>query len=300
VAAEDRSDGTSDAGEGPVTVLPTTTVASYYDGKTRSVLERYGPGPRVHYHAGVFADLDNVVVNQPPTALRAELVASQERLLWYAVQSWAAAEHLRGDVVDLGCGLGGGSLFVAQEFGARVTAVTCAPSHVPIVRSFAEAAGVAAQVEVVLQDAAALPGDARFDSAVAVESMCHMPRPAVFRRLGGLLRAGGRLFLADYVYADPVYEELWREHWYAPIGSIGEYERLGRESGFSVEHVDDISVATSGFWRLTAALIRQEAQAHPGGGDEAMARSLAAHEAVYAGLMDGGMRYYLISLTARP
>ncbi len=280
--------------------LPVTAVASYYDGKTRSVLERYGPGPRVHYHAGIFTGADQVVVDQSPEHLRTQLVASQERLLRYAVESWSAAERLRGDVVDLGCGLGGGALFLAQEFGARVTAVTCAPTHVPIVRAFAEAVGVAGQVEVVLQDAAALPGYAVFDAAMAVESLCHMQRPAVFQRLSGLLRDGGRLFLADYLYADRMYEELWREHWCAPIGAVGEYERLGQKSGFSVERVEDISVDTSGFWQVTAALIRQEAHDRPGGPDEAMTRSLKVHEAVYEGLLDGRLRYCLISLATCP
>jgi cyclopropane fatty-acyl-phospholipid synthase-like methyltransferase len=279
-----------------VTALSTTVVASYYDGKTQSLLERYGPGPRVHYHAGIFTDGDGVVADRSPAHLRAQLVASQERLLRYAVESWSAAERLRGDVVDVGCGLGGGSLFLAQEFGTRVTAVTCAPAHVPIVRAFAEKAGVSGQVRVVLQDAADMPGDALFDAAVAVESLCHMPRPAVFRRLSGLLREGGRLFLADYFYEDPMYEKLWREHWCAPIGAVGEYECLGRESGFSVEQVEDISLATLGFWQLTAALIRQEARDRPGGPDEAMTHSLRAHEAVYEGLLDGRLQYQLLSL----
>ena len=33
-------------------------VMKYYDGKTEAILRRYGPGPRVHYHAGVVDDFD--------------------------------------------------------------------------------------------------------------------------------------------------------------------------------------------------------------------------------------------------
>ena len=29
------------------------TVREYYDSKTESILRRYGPGPRVHYHNGI-------------------------------------------------------------------------------------------------------------------------------------------------------------------------------------------------------------------------------------------------------
>ena len=33
--------------------LFSSPVSEYYDAKTSSLLERYGPGPRVHYHCGL-------------------------------------------------------------------------------------------------------------------------------------------------------------------------------------------------------------------------------------------------------
>ena len=55
---------------------------------------------------------------------------------------WDASESLTGEILDVGCGLGGGSIFWAQEFGARVTAVTCVPFHAGHVARFAVEAGV--------------------------------------------------------------------------------------------------------------------------------------------------------------
>ena len=40
-----------------------------------------------------------------------------------AAEVWDAPQSLSGEILDVGCGLGGGSIFWAQEFGARVTAV---------------------------------------------------------------------------------------------------------------------------------------------------------------------------------
>ena len=115
-------------------------VRAYYDGRTEHILRRYGPGPRVHYHGGLVDELELLEV--PAAVLRRRLVVSQERLLIHAAEVWAAAANLCGEVLDVGCGLGGGSLFWAQEFGARVTAVTCVPAHAKLVEQFAASVGV--------------------------------------------------------------------------------------------------------------------------------------------------------------
>src|ERR1700730_352108 len=109
-------------------LVSTQQAVAFYERKTQDILKRYGPGPRVHYHTGL--------VDQPPSIgasseeLHRELVAAQERTLEYAAEVWDAASSLSGDVLDVGCGLGGGTIFWTQKFGANVTAVTNAPSHI--------------------------------------------------------------------------------------------------------------------------------------------------------------------------
>src|SRR5215204_6401567 len=173
-------------------------IADFYDSKTQALLHRYGPGPRVHYHAGLFDRQE--VPDTSPEVLKKQIVASQERILEYAAMTWSAASTLSGDVLDAGCGLGGGSLFWAQKFGAQVTAVTLAPSHIPYIECFAAQAGVSSQVRAQVCNAVEMPGESCFDAAVAVESSCHMPRQALFQRLASLVRPGGQIFIADYFF----------------------------------------------------------------------------------------------------
>jgi tocopherol O-methyltransferase len=186
--------------------LSLQNVVSYYDGKTQAILQRYGPGPRVHYHTGLVDDLTT-----PPDLsadkLRQRLVAAQERMLCHAANIWDASSTLRGDVLDVGCGLGGGSIFWAQEFGARVTAVTCVASHVDLVERFASLAGVESRVQPVLCDALAVPGENCFDAAVAVDSSCHLARREWFARLASLLHPGGHVHIADCFLGRPEYEK---------------------------------------------------------------------------------------------
>ncbi|WNZ62436.1 class I SAM-dependent methyltransferase [Myxococcus sp. MxC21-1] len=160
-------------------------VSAYYEAKTERLLQRYGPGPRVHYHSGL------VDVVPPPGAssevLRDTVHAAQEALLVELARAVGRFPD-GGEVLDVGCGLGGGALYWATEHQAHVTAVTNVPSHVALVRGFAEAAGVSARVRPILCDALSVPGRAAFDAVVAVESACYLPRAEWFRRTRTLLK----------------------------------------------------------------------------------------------------------------
>ncbi|MFP2927012.1 SAM-dependent methyltransferase [Pyxidicoccus sp. 3LG] len=124
--------------EAPKTEARRDEVAGYYDEKTEHILRRYGPGPRVHYHAGL---VDAVPPpGAPEDVLRENIHAAQEVLL----AELARAAHPfpeGGEVLDVGCGLGGGALYWAANHGARVTAVTNVPVHAELVAGFAEAGG---------------------------------------------------------------------------------------------------------------------------------------------------------------
>ncbi|MBI3799817.1 MAG: methyltransferase domain-containing protein [Deltaproteobacteria bacterium] len=277
--------------------MSTQEIASYYEGKTQAILRRYGPGPRVHYHTG-FVDEP-----QPPTApvqvLRQSLVAAQERMLCHAAAVWRAQATLCGDVLDVGCGLGGGSIFWAQEFGAQVTAVTVAPSHVAWVKRFAAQAGVASRIRPLVCDALEVPGESCFDAVVAVDSSGYLPREAWFRRLASLLRPGGHVFLTDCFLGRPEYEEPFNHYWHTRIGTTTEYLTAAREVGLREELADDISLRTEHFWAMTQALTQAEAQEKElSRADEAkFAASLSAHTLVRQGLLDGGLRYALMSFS---
>jgi len=285
---------------GKKTVTPYTNVqdvTAYFEGKTKAILDRYGPGPRVHYHNGLLDD------PPPPDApaqfLRRLLVDAQERLLRYAAESWGASFALRGDVLDVGCGLGGGSIFWAQEFGARVTAVTCVPSHIEWVSRFAAQAGVGSKIEAVLCDAAKMPGENRFDAVVAVDSSGYLPRGDWFRRLACLLRPGGRIFIVDCFLARPENREPFDCHWRTNIGTIDEYVAAAHEAGLRPASIENISHRTQHFWTTTLAL--SEAEVQDGTLDQAdrvrREASLRAHALVRKGLGDGGLLYALMSFS---
>jgi cyclopropane fatty-acyl-phospholipid synthase-like methyltransferase len=248
----------------------------------------------VHYHTGL--------ADEPPSPsasrkkLRDEIVAAQERTLYYAAERWHSNTYLCGDVLDVGCGLGGGAIFWAQEFGAHVTAITIAPSHVGLVRNFTAQAGVASQVQTILCDALAVPGQNCFDSVVAIDSSSSFPRGPWFRRLANLLRPSGRVFIFDCFLGDSRYADQFNRHWCCQIGTLDEYVEAAHEASFTVEMIEDVSVRAAHFWTRTLALMHLEMQnelrtSERGKVDE----SSRTHSLVLRGLYDGGLRHLLMS-----
>jgi len=267
----------------------------YYEAKTPAILERYGPGPRVHYHTG-FVD-EAQCSGASRTELRRCLIAAQERMLWYAAKVWAAETFVCGDVLDVGCGLGGGAIFWAQEFGAHVTAVTIAPSHVNLVERFAEQAGVRSRVRPLLCDALAVPGESCFDAAVAIDSSSSFPRVPWFRRLATLLRPRAHVFIFDCFLERPEYEQPFNRHWCAQIGTLEEYSAAAREAHFTLDSVEDVSFRALNFWTSTLALMQAEAQDRTIGAVESakLEESLRVHTIVRQGVTEGGLRHALLS-----
>lgn len=97
-------------------------------------------------------------------------------------------------VLDAGCGVGGTSIWLARERGARVVGITLDSQQVELGTRFARERGVSDKVELRLMDYAATtfePGT--FDVVLNLESLCHAADVrAYFAHVRGLLAPGGR------------------------------------------------------------------------------------------------------------
>jgi cyclopropane fatty-acyl-phospholipid synthase-like methyltransferase len=270
-------------------------VARFYDAKTATILSRYGPGPRIHYHTGIIEQ--PITDSDPVDRLCQTIVLSQERALEYSAEHWRVGAGPFSEVLDVGCGLGGGAIFWAQRFNARVTAITIAPSHIELVRRFAADAGVGSRILPVLCAAEEMPGTNCFDAAIAIDSSSSLSRGPWFHRLAELLRPSGRLFIYDCFVESPEFEEPFNRHWFAQIGTFEEYFAVAREAGFRPDLFEDISSLTRYFWTATMALLRAEATSRSHGLDRraSLCESLRIHEIMHQGLASGGLRYAIMS-----
>lgn len=257
-------------------------VARYYDGKTRDILAKYGPGPRVHFHTGL---VDDGPLPEDLPALRAAMHHAQERLLERVAGPSAG---LAGHVLDVGCGLGGTALWLAER-GVSATGVTIVRAHVELARAFAEEAGVADTARFLLADAHDVPGT--YDHALAVESSCYLDRPTWFRHLSERIARGGRLHIVDCFTERPAIAQAFDVYWHTRIGSIASYAWSAEAHGWRLLRSESLAEAAAPFWRLSRAWTHRSVL------DPARReRSLAEHQRLERHFLDGAIQYQWLTL----
>lgn len=100
-------------------------------------------------------------------------------------------------VLDVGCGLGASSIYLAKEYGAEATGITISPVQVEMAKAAATESGVKAQF--ILMDAEELRFDQAFDVLWSIESISHYPqKQKFFASAAQCLESGGTLALTDW------------------------------------------------------------------------------------------------------
>jgi tocopherol O-methyltransferase len=274
----------------------TAAVAAYYEGKTESIIDKYGPGPVVHYHTGLFTG--EVPTRAGTTELRGWMRAAQETLL--RLMTPAFPLRIAGfDLLDVGCGLGGPSIFWARELGARVTAITNVRRHLELARRFAAEAGVGERITFILADAHHWPGNELYDAVAAVESTGYLERFTWLDRCAASLKRGGVVQILDWVRGcDEKAAAAIDGHWGTHLGSIAEYRDAARQAGLSVEIETRLNDQAIGFWKLAGAWCEAASEEREARGNElerlrTSRREIAALEAATVG---GGVSYYRLVL----
>jgi tocopherol O-methyltransferase len=223
----------------PVATSEALSAHHYYHAKTAAIIERYGPGPRVHYHIGLFDDR-NSPSGGAAQEIRAGIVSAQERMVERVASTWDAATNFAGKLLDVGCGLGGGAIYWAQHFPVQVTALTNVTRHAAVVRSFAVAAGVADRVRPVVTDIADLRSASGYAAAVAMESSCYIPRPVLFQRVAAALEPGGVFGIEDIFHTRPASAAAFDQYWKTRVGTVSQYQQAAEESGILLDRNQEV------------------------------------------------------------
>jgi len=137
------------------------------------------------------------------------LAEAQTAKLRYVARCLAVTPGAR--VLDIGCGWGSLVLFMATEYGCRVTGVTPSATQAEYITGLAAERGVAGQVDIKLGRFSGLDLDAgRYDAVSMLGSIIHMPdREVVLNRVARLLRRDGRLYLSESCFRNAAtYDEF--------------------------------------------------------------------------------------------
>lgn len=240
-----------------------SAVQLYYTDKTAAILYKYGPGPRVHFHVGWYGSARGPSCAAAQQIIQQSLVASQEAALRHAARSWNVAGRPPARLLDIGCGLGGGSIYWAQEHGSAVTGLTVTAAHLPVMAALAGQAGVAARVRALHADVHQFAEDRAYDAAVAIESSGYMDRARLFSVVGRALRRDGWFGIQDHFLCRREWAGFIDGYYRTRLGTAAEYIDAARVAGFELEQNEDITDGVPEFWLqsiawTTAELSREE------------------------------------------
>lgn len=120
---------------------------------------------------------------------------AQVQLIEHLAQ--AAGIPAGAKILDVGCGFGASSIYLARKYGAEATGITISQVQVEMANQAAAKAGVHAKF--LLMDAEAMTFEEPFDVVWSVESISHYQDiPKFFAAAAGLLKPGGTLAITDW------------------------------------------------------------------------------------------------------
>jgi tocopherol O-methyltransferase len=213
-------------------------IQHHYDLATLFYRLLWGP----HIHHGLWEE------EGPP-------LLAQRRL----IDRLASAVRLEaGDrVADIGCGMGGTSIELANRYGCSVTGVTLSPVQRHWARLSAAWQRVGHAVRFRCADAESVEfPPASFDVVWNVECSEHLfDKPAFFQRAAAWLRPGGRIALCAWLAGDgsgiePQVQAVGEGFLCPSFGTASDYRSWLESAGLAVRNYEDLTPQVVRTWEI--------------------------------------------------
>jgi tocopherol O-methyltransferase len=187
---------------------------------------------------------------------QAQIDLIEELLKWAEVQQ-------ASQILDVGCGIGGSSLYLAEKFNAHATGITLSPVQANRAAERAKAAGLSDRTQFLVADAQQPPfADNSFDFVWSLESGEHMPDKQRFvQECYRVLKPGGTFLMVTWCHrpidTQPLtpdeqkhLQDIYRVYCLPYVISLPQYETIARETGFQTLCTADWSTAVAPFWDI--------------------------------------------------
>jgi len=167
-------------------------------------------------------------------------------------------------VLDIGCGFGGSSLYLAKHYGASATGITISAVQVEMASRAAAKANLVAKF--LLMDAEDMHFSQPFDLLWSVESISHYQDPRnFFVSAAKFLRPGGAFALTDWFrkenlspaekrkFIEPIEKGMFVE-----LYEMGDYADFLHSSGLRIVHRQMLTSNCAKTWDLCLDIIKDK------------------------------------------
>jgi tocopherol O-methyltransferase len=211
-----------------------------------------------HMHHGYYGPEGNLTKDRRQAQI--DLI---EELLNWGLSNGDSSETSPASILDVGCGIGGSTLYLADKFNATATGVTLSPVQAGRATERSVEAGLSERVNFLVADALELPfADRSFDLVWSLESGEHMPNKIQFlQECYRVLRPGGTFLMATWCHRPldgpdgeltdeerRMLAEIYRVYALPHIISLPEYEAIALDVGFQNLQTADWSRAVAPVW----------------------------------------------------
>ena len=227
-----------------------TQIQQFYDASSGLWEQVWGE----HMHHGYYGPNGNEKKNRR----QAQIDLIEEFLNWAQVGQ-------SSQILDVGCGIGGSSLYLAEKFNANVIGITLSPVQASRAAERAKEAELSKRVEFQVADALNLPfADQSFDLVWSMESGEHMPDKEQFLgECSRILKPGGTFLMATWCHR-PItpatgqltedeqrhLAEIYQVYCLPYVISLPEYAAIARTLSWQNIRTADWSDAVAPFWDI--------------------------------------------------
>lgn len=249
---------TDDHGSDPVAApVAASAIAQYYDSNTGPFLALGGSGEVAAIHRAIYA---------PGVQTRAQAFNYLNACVAQAIKPCIESSHsqVQAQVLDLGCGVGGTSTWLAQTLAVGVTGITISAAQQKLATGRAQQLGLGHRCRFIQADFAAMPDLPTMDAAFAIESFVHAgSADSFFAMAARQLRSGGRLVICDDFLAprNPPQAHKWVKRfergWHLNnLGTLDHAIAAAARHGLHLINTEDLSAFVPGFYPPLLWLMR--------------------------------------------
>jgi tocopherol O-methyltransferase len=191
---------------------------------------------------------------------------SKEKAQLQLIEHLAQLASIRpgSEILDIGCGFGASSLYLAKTYAASVTGITISNVQVKMARQAAAEQNLPAQF--LLMDAEAMTFAKKFDVLWSVESISHyQDRANFFASAAKLLKPGGTIALIDWFKKENLTPAETRKHiqpieegMFVELEVLADYERYLQSSSLRILHREVLNQHCARTWDLSLDIIKDK------------------------------------------